>query len=297
MNQIKGFINKFLKNKNTVTILCVVGACIILYIGYNYRINQATRPISVPYAKQNIDPRTEIKEDMVGMMEIPSRMVTSNTITSIANVIGFYSNYNTMIPAGSLFYSNVIVTWDDMPDSAWANIPDGYTVVALPVDTESTLGNSIFPKNYIDLYYAATDDDSKLLLGKLIESIEVLSVKDSSGAYVFESSSELRTPAYLIFAVPEELHLLLRKASYLSGEIIPVQRNASYSENPLATTVSSEYIENFILSQTVVIPEAELPDLEENLDEEDLLLDDKDKDEKDDKTESDKASTSTTTNE
>ncbi|MBQ3141927.1 MAG: hypothetical protein IJB82_00250 [Bacilli bacterium] len=274
MIQIKAFFNKFLKNKNTVTILCVIGACIILYIGYNYRINQATRPISVPYAKVEIQPRTLITEDMIGMIEVSSSVVTGNTATSIAQVIGMYSNYNTVIPAGSLFYTSTLVTWDDMPDSAWADIPDGYTVVSLPVDTETTMGNSIYPGNYIDLYYVDYDDQGKLLLGKLIESIEVLSVKDGNGNYVFENSAELREPAYLIFSVPEELHLLLRKASYLSGEIVPVQRNADYSENPSATIVSSEYLEDFILSQTVVIPENELPELDDSLEDEDDLLND-----------------------
>ena len=142
-----------------------------------------------------------------------------------------------------------------MPDSAWADIPDGYTVVSLNVDTETTYGNSIFPGNYIDLYYETFDETGKLLLGKLIESIEVLAVKDSSGKHVFENSAEGLQPRSLIFAVPEDMHLLLRKASYLSGELIPVPRNARYSENPGATIVSSEYIEDYILSQTIILPE------------------------------------------
>jgi hypothetical protein len=146
-----------------------------------------------------------------------------------------------------------------MPDSAFSDIPDGYTVVSLPVTTETTYGNSIFPGNYIDLYFVGHDDTGKLILGKLIESIEVLAVKDSSGKHVFENSSQLTTPSSLIFAVPEELHLLLRKASYLNGDVLPVPRNASYSENPSATKVSSEYLRDFILSQTVVIPDEELP--------------------------------------
>lgn len=263
MSQLKGFFNKFLRNKNTVTILAVIGACVILYIGYNYRINQATRPVSIPYAKQEIEPRTLITDDMIGMMQVPASMLTNNTVRSASLVVGKYANYNTVIPAGSLFYSSTLVDWKDMPDSAWADIPDGYTVVSLPVNTETTMGNSIFPKNYIDLYYVDFDENGKLLFGKLIESIEVLSVKDSAGNYVFESSSKQREPAYLIFAVPEELHLLLRKASYLAGGIVPVQRNKGYTENPSATEVSSEYLENFILSKTVVIPEKELPDLED----------------------------------
>ena len=51
------------------------------------------------------------------------------------------------------------------------------------------------------------------------------------------------------------MHLLLRKASYLNGEIIPVPRNKEYSLNPEATEVSSEYLQNYILSQTVILPE------------------------------------------
>ncbi len=264
MNKLKIAFSRFLKNKNTVTILAVLASLLILYFAYNWRIDQRTKPVKVPYAKVDIQPRTLITEDMVGLIEIPSSMITENTLRVLSNVVGKYANYNTVIPAGSVFYDSVIVTWEKMPDSAWADIPDGYTVVALPVNTETTYGNSIFPGNYIDLYFSSKDETGKLLLGKLIESIEVLAVKDSGGNHVFENSANLGAPSSLIFAVPEELHLLLRKASYVSGEIIPVPRNASYSENPSATAVSSEFLKDFILSKTVVIPDEELPDLEED---------------------------------
>lgn len=263
MNKLKVAITRFFKNKNTVTILAIILSLAILYFAYNWRINTVTRPIRVPYAKVDIQPRELITEDKIGMFEIPSSMVTDNTIRNITQVVGLYANFNTMIPAGSVFYKSAVVTWAQMPDSAFANIPDGYTIVSLPVNTETTYGNSIFPGNYIDLYFVGTDDTGKLILGRLIESIEVLAVKDSTGKHVFENSSQLLTPSSLIFAVPEELHLLLRKASYLKGNVIPVPRNASYSENPSATKVSSEYLKSFILSQTVVIPDEELPTMED----------------------------------
>ena len=255
MNNLIISLKRFFGNKNTVTIICVLAIVLILYFAYNYRIKQATQPLRVPYARQEIQPRTEIKEDMIGYVEIPKKMVTTNTITNVNDILGMFANYNTVIPSGSLFYRSTLVTWDQMPDSAWSDIPDDYTVVSLNVNTETTYGNSIFPGNYIDLYYATHDSTGKLLLGKLIKSIEVLAVKDGSGNHVFENSAELSAPASLIFAVPEDMHLLLRKASYLSGEIIPVPRNASYSDNPDATVVSSEYIRDFILSQTVILPE------------------------------------------
>ena len=70
---------------------------------------------------------------------------------------------------------------------------------------------------------------------------------------MFENSSQMKTPSSLIFAVPEDMHLLLRKAGYLSGEIIPVPRNAGYSENPKETQIVNEEIENFVLSKSVYI--------------------------------------------
>ena len=255
MKNILISLKRFFGNKNTITILCVLAGVLILFFAYNYRIKQVTKPITIPYAKVEIQPREQITEDMIGYVEFPSVMVKDNVVRNANDILGLYANYNTVIPAGSLFYKSTLVTWAQMPDSAWADIPDGYTVVSLNVNTETTYGNSIFPGNYIDLYYAAYDETGKLLLGKLIESIEVLAVKDGSGNHVFENSAQLQAPASLIFAVPEDMHLLLRKAGYLTGEIVPVPRNKTYSENPGATIVSSEYIQDFILKKTVILPE------------------------------------------
>ena len=63
-------------------------------------------------------------------------------------------------------------------------------------------------------------------------------------------------PKYIYFAVPNEIFELLRKAEKVpkgSIEIIPVPRNAGYSENPEETTIANEAVENFILSQTEYI--------------------------------------------
>ena len=131
MNNLIISLKRFFGNKNTVTIICVLAIVLILYFAYNYRIKQATQPLRVPYARQEIQPRTEIKEDMIGYVEIPKKMVTTNTITNVNDILGMFANYNTVIPSGSLFYRSTLVTWDQMPDSAWSDIPNGYTVVSL----------------------------------------------------------------------------------------------------------------------------------------------------------------------
>lgn len=264
-------MKRFISNKNTVTILCTIAAILVLWVGYNMRVKSATKPVKVPYAKVEIQPRTLITESMIGYMEVPQSMVSTNVIRINADIIGKYSNYNTLIPQGSMFYRTALAEWKEMPDSAFADIPDGYTVVSLGVNYDTTFGNSIFPGNFIDLYFRSSEN-SLVLFGKFIESIKVLAVKDSSGKNVFENSENLGTPSALLFAVPEDLHLLLRKATYIGAEIVPVPRNKSYCADGLCETeVSSEYIREFVIAKTVIIPDEKLPDISVDQDDTDTV--------------------------
>ena len=193
---------------------------------------------------------------MVTYIEIPQSAITSNTVKSSADIVGKYSNYNTIIPAGSMFYKETVISADELPDSAFVDVKEGQRPYQFPVSMESTYGNSIFPGNRIDIYMKAVDDQGQVMVGKLLENIEVLGVKDSSGKNVFENSEESRTPAYLIFGVTEEIHLLLRKAEYLysySVELFPVPYG-SVAPTEGDTKVSTEYLRNFINSKTVNLP-------------------------------------------
>ena len=255
MNAIK----RFLGNKNTVTIIGVILGVIVLYIGYNWRVNQAVTPVRIPIAKKAIGSRELITEDHIAYVEVSKKMTRAqkNLVTNASGVVGMRVAYGTSIAPNSPFYSEMLMTEAEMPDSAFANIPDGFTIYSLGVNLHTTYGNSIFPGNYIDLYIKATDDINKVIYGKLIESIEVLAVKDSRGQHVFESTVETRQPSELLFAVPDDMYLLLMKAEYVSSVqlINPVPRNASYSADPGDTFVSGDYIRDFILSKTVILPE------------------------------------------
>lgn len=260
MGNILTTVKRFLSNKNTVTILGVLLGILVLYIGYSYRVKQATTPVSVPFAKEELSSRTLITSDMIGYMEVSSSVVKNspNLITNAQQLINQYVAFGTTIPANSMFYKTQVLSSDEMPDSAFENIPDGYTLYSLNVDLHSTYGNSIYPGNYIDLYFKGIDETQKVMFGKMIESIEVYAVKDSQGNHVFETTVESRTPSELLFAVPNDMYELLMKAGFINGssiEIIPVPRNKSYSLTPGDTVVSSDYIRNFILSKSATIPQ------------------------------------------
>ena len=240
-------MKKLFANKGVVTFLGGVLCIIILFFAYRYRVNKEINPISVPYAKERLEARAEITEDKVGTLKVAATMVTEGVIRDKQQVIGKYVNYNTFIPAGSLFYTSSVITWDQMPDSAWSDIADGTTIVYLSA-TSTTTGSFIYPGDKIDLYFKTTDN-GKLVYGKLIEGIKVLAVKDSTGAHIFKKTAAQKDFATLIFSLSEDLHLLLRKASYVSGEIIPVTRNQDYCKNKDCTKVTSAYLRNLIESQ------------------------------------------------
>ena len=269
MNNLIVGIKKFLTNKNTVTIVGVLLAIIVLYVGYNMQIKRAITPVTVPYALEKIKPRKQITEDMIGTMEIPKAMVTNNRniITNTADVIDMYSNGDSVIPQGSLFYKSSVVSREQLPDSIILDYPKKYVLYNLDVDMASTYSNSIYPGNYIDIYLKVqnaaanqkgTIAPDRIMIGKLLTNVKVLAVYDSSGNSVFDDLDEKTAPAQIIFAVPEEYHILLRKASYLrayESEIIPVPTAESLEDNPGDVKLSSDDLKNFINNVTAMTEE------------------------------------------
>ena len=247
-------VKRFLKNKNTVTIFAILLSLGILYYAYYYRIQKATEPVSVPYATREIGPRTLITSDLISVRKVPGGVVNNNVIKSKNQIVGKYVNNTAVIPEGGLFYDDMVVEWDELPTSLFSDIQEGNTVVLIPVTLEKTYGNSIYPGNYIDLYFQSWKEEGKvrkLFLGKFIESIRVLAVTDGAGNNVFETNDKPGTPQFLMFSVPEDMHILLRKALAQGYEIIPVPRNAAYSEEPLPTRIVNNEIKRYIEDSTV----------------------------------------------
>jgi hypothetical protein len=257
-----GNLTKFLKNKNTVTILGVIVCLIILYAGYTMRINQKTALVTVYYANQTIQPKTMITEDMVSRRDVPESFINGEYYKNYNDIIGKYSNYNTMIAEGSLFYSDLLIEEQNLPDAIFYDINEGERVVTMPVTTDSTYGNSIMPGNLVDLYVKLYTESNKLVYGEMYENVEVLAVKDASGNNVFENTEENRSPAYIYFSLPEAKYLLFSALTYISNEnigaadaeIVLVANTAKFdAEDPTATEVTSEYLYDFVLDKLETI--------------------------------------------
>ena len=258
MNNLIVSLKRILKNKNTITILGVLVILVLLYWGYSSTVNKAVEPVEVPVATTTIQPRTEITEEMVTTIEVPSIAVSDNVHMYVDDLIGKYTAVNTVIPEGSMFYYQTVIEEKDLPDSSFIQVGEGKTPYLFSVDFESSFINSIYPGNKIDIYMKAEDESGKVMIGKLLADLEVIAVKDSSGRDVFENTEEERQAAYFIFGLDEEIHILFRKAEYLSGvELIPVPHGGSVQSEG-DTRVSTEYLRDYINANTVMLEGQEI---------------------------------------
>ena len=262
-------VKRFLKNKNTVTALCAILIVVVLIVGYTIRVNNATKPVKIPVAKVTIQPRTEITADMITEINVPQEALKGNYYRNVSSLVGKYSNVNTVIPAGSIFYSESVISKNDLPDSSLYDVAEGETLYYLTVNMLTSYTNSILPGNYIDIYLS-TKENNKALVGKILENVKILAVKTSDGKNVFENSDESRTPYVIIFALPEEQHLLLRKINAINSysvyatnpgyskiDIFPVPTAASFdgSGKDIKPNVTSQYLKDYILNMAATVPE------------------------------------------
>lgn len=258
-------IKKFLQNKNTVTVIGVILAIIVLYFAYTMRISSAINPVSVPYAAEQIKAGTQITESMISTRQVPPAMLEGDVITNVGEIVDKYAAADTVIPEGSLFYKRAVVEKEQLPGNIILDYPKNYVLYNLDVSTNSTYGNSVFPGNYIDIWLKAVNkvtdeqiaqgnrDADKIMYGKLISNVQVLAVKDSNGQAVFQNIDDNKTPAQVIFALPQEYFVLLKKASYMRTydtviELVPT--NEGNKDEPGDLELSSEDLKEWINNHT-----------------------------------------------
>jgi len=259
MNNLK----KILANKNVVTAIGFVLIGIILIVAYRVKLNSATTPIAVPYAVSTISPQTKITSDKIGVMYIAKDAINPDYIyTNVNDIVNKYVNLESTVYAGSFFYKNAVVSKDNLPTSALLDVPKGQTLLSLGINMNSSYYNSLVPGDYFDLYVRTIgvlpgekNKENEIIVGKLIEDVKILAVKSSDGRNVF-GTDEVLTPSGVLFALPEEQALLIKKAEYFTElsdvsyiEFIIIPRGSKYtaaSGESVTAKITSEQLEEYI---------------------------------------------------
>lgn len=256
MNNFVIGLKRFITNKNVVTILLVIVILVVLYFGYSGSIKQKTNPVSMPVASRKINPLTRITAEDIVYQQVASSMVSQNALKYSGQIIDKYTNYNVTIPQGSMFYDEWLAdgmsipgNWIEQLDNAAGEL--GYY---MRVSIESTLGNSVLPNSYIDIYMRAADENGTIIFGKLMKNVKVLVVHDANGNNVFADSLDVGTPSRIGFAVNQDMYILLKKAEYINVELVIAPRGSTVPAEDYVI-VTSATLRDYIDAQTITIEE------------------------------------------
>ena len=253
-NIIQGIKNVLL-NRNTVTILAVIAGVIALWFFYDITLSNAIDPQRVPVATRTITAKEMITAEDFEFVEINSEFLNNaNVITNSNQLVGYYVKNETSITEGAMFYREQVVEKSELKEREQEDLPNGYTLYWLQVDNNSTYANSIYPGDKIDLWLKAEITNS-IVYDEFINSIEVLSVKDSTGQNVFDANNAGREPEWLAFAVTTEMFEYLELIERISGmQLFPVPRNELYTTEGAEVSYSNEALKGLIESYAGFTP-------------------------------------------
>ncbi len=248
MKNLQSSFKKFLGNKNTVTILGVLIVVIILYIGYNYRIQSKVSLKQVPVASQTIAPKTEITDSMIKTVNVPADFLVGSYYTNKENIVGKYSNYNATIAEGSLFYTDLVVKAEDLPDSVFSELKEGYRVVNLSLSNLKGLYGG--PGEYVDVYFSGINTDNKVMFGQFLNGIEILAIVDENGNNTYGvTSDDVGAPSTIYLAVPEDLYVMFGRIERLN-EVVP-DLNSYLVLTPHLTDPDVENVDIYLTSDEI----------------------------------------------
>ena len=113
---------KFLSNKNTITILGVLLGVVVLYLGYNWRVNRSIQPTSIPYATETLRAGTKITEASIGYTKVPKDTIKNmtNILTQPSEINGKLVSFDSKIPVNGFFYKENVIAESEMPDSIFS---------------------------------------------------------------------------------------------------------------------------------------------------------------------------------
>lgn len=235
------------RNNKLIGFGVIVVLAIILAVSFSFLISSKTKPTKVLVAKENITQRTEITEEMLEEVEVPSVYLdTQEVYHSKDDIVGKVVNINNSIPKGSMVYKTAVVNKDAITDAGVLGLGSDEVLLTIPVDMTTTNANSLIDGMNVDLYFKASGREIELMFGKLIENAKIIAIKDANGKDVLADPNNPGVPAYALFGVKQDVFETINKATSL-GTITITPNTESYKtdkETKIVTGDVLSYIES-----------------------------------------------------
>jgi len=182
-----------MKKKGLLLIVLSLILGVGTFTGIFFYVNAISDEVVVVAAAQDIPPYTEIKKEMLKMVNMPRHYISENVAPKVDFVVGMYTGAYGIFE-DSVITRNMVKKHDEVKDRVLKNeLPSGSRAIAIEVDFVRSVAGIIRPGDYVDI--SIVDDEFDVTP---IESIKVLSVKDGDGYEITESQSEVSIPDAVI---------------------------------------------------------------------------------------------------
>lgn len=178
--------------------------CILLFLFFflvGAEVKQKMNLATTYVAAHDIPPRTEIKEEDLVEIQVPSAYLLDNTYNKPEDMIGKYTEIQGMIPAGSLFYKHMLYDASSLPDNPVLQLKKGQTIYALNGD--STALSSLTAGERADVYIEIERNGDVPLTGCLLENVRIAALKGRQGLDLSRKESD-KVPGEADLAVNRE---------------------------------------------------------------------------------------------
>lgn len=204
--------------------------------------------VSVYISSMPILPRTEITEEMITTITVPSAYLNENTVLNKDEIIGKWTDLQGLIPMGSMFYKSMLYDMKELPDMPSLMLKDGQAVYSMTTDLVKCAGNSLVPGQKIDIYCMVEIQRNHPIVDLLISNVRILSLKDRNGEDL--ESEKSRNVPYVITLALEKTQIPILTTALSVGEINLYASSSSYQNAEESclneTSAVLEYITNGI---------------------------------------------------
>ncbi len=230
-------------NRTVILKVLLIGMCTALLLTLDYLAVDllANRKVdlAVTYtAAHEIAPRTRITESDLIEVRVPSAYLDANACQSKAEIVGKYTEIQGMIPAGSLFYKDMLYDSSQLPDHPELQLKEGQA--AYNAETDLSRNGGIVEGQRVDVYVCIKNSGNAVRTESILEHARVIAIRDHSGLPVSDPEST-GIPYMITLAVRQEDLILLAIAEN-AGELRFFVSDESYDTSREAERTDSEFV-------------------------------------------------------
>lgn len=188
-------------NKKKSMIVISIGLVVLLNVGASMLIvSTLSKSEEVLIIKENLTPRSVIKEEHLGMISMPKNTIPSNIYTTKEEVVGKVVSFDASMFKGMFLYKDALEDAESTSDAPLLKLKENQVAVSMGVDVLKSLGNTLLGGQYVDIVMTLPIKKNNPIVETIFSNVRILALKDRYGLDMSDPKSQ-KSPAVILLAI------------------------------------------------------------------------------------------------